>query len=276
MLLIYQELSESNQDKYLNILRENLNGLADIFYFKKQFKALQFYIEVVSIAKKNIKVSPEKYLFHIAGILSNIGHIYVDAEKTNKAKESYIESIYYFDKLVELNSTKYLPLEVFTISNLANLCKETNDLGNAYIFTQKLLSVYRILVKQDRNKFLPLVANTLNDLSNLQRKRNELENTLASINESLSIYKELAADNPQIHMPNVGMTLINMGVFYQKNKIDKKLSIEFVDEAITLLLPFNKIGYNKNYLKAAFTVLRNWNIDVEAYLKEKSENNEEE
>jgi tetratricopeptide (TPR) repeat protein len=116
----------------------------------------------------------------------------------------------------------------------------------------------------------------LNNLGILQRAQNEYGKASASYEEALSIYRSLAAENPQTYIPNVGVTLKNMAVFYQDDKVDKELSMQYVDEAITILLPFQEIGYIQNYLQRAFLVLQDWNIDVETYLHEKFPNNEEE
>jgi hypothetical protein len=70
-------------------------------------------------------------------------------------------------------------------------------------------------------------------------------------------------------LPRIGLTLINLSVFYQIAKINKKLSLEYVKEAIDILLPFKDIGYVKNHLEVAYEVLENWNINPEIYLKEK-------
>lgn len=65
------------------------------------------------------------------------------------------------------------------------------------------------------------------------------------------------------------MTQINMSIYYQKSKVNKKLSIQLVDEAITNLLSFVQISYIQDYLKEAVNVLKNWNIDVGEYLNPK-------
>lgn len=112
-------------------------------------------------------------------------------------------------------------------------------------------------------------AATLNNLAVLQRAKNEFEKAEASYEEALSIRRELARLNPQTYLPDVGMTLINMGIYYKESKIDKELSIQLTDEAITLLAPFAEIPYIQNYLKVAFQTLKDWEIDVEVYWENK-------
>ncbi|MEM6687280.1 MAG: hypothetical protein AAF617_15980, partial [Bacteroidota bacterium] len=93
--------------------------------------------------------------------------------------------------------------------------------------------------------------------------------------------RALAADNSQTYVPDVGMTLINLAAFYQVDKVDKELSLKYINEAITILLPFHEIGYIQNYLDTAYEVLKVWEIGLEAYMKEKlkeleKNNNQEE
>ncbi|MEP0514020.1 tetratricopeptide repeat protein [Dokdonia sp.] len=166
-----------------------------------------------------------------------------------------------------------------TLNNLAVLQRAKNEFDKAEASYEEALSMRRELTSLNPQTYLPDVGTTLNNLGNLQRAKNEFEKAEASYEEALEIYRELARLNPQTYLPDVGMTLINMGIYYKESKVDKELSIQLTDEAITLLLPFSDIGYIQNYLKVAFNVLRGWNIDVEAYLEEKMKSlniNEEE
>jgi len=100
---------------------------------------------------------------------------------------------------------------------------------------------------------------------------NEFEKAEQSYQEALAIYRQLAEVNLQTYLPDLVTTQINMSIFYQASKIDKTLSLRLVDEAITNLLPFTKFPYIQNYLRVAYNVLKDWGIDVEAYLSEKME-----
>jgi len=161
-----------------------------------------------------------------------------------------------------------------TLNNLANLQGDKNEFEQAEKSYQETLQIYRKLAQVNPQTYLSYVAGTLNNLGTLQSYKNEIEQAEQSFQESLQIYRKLAKNNPQIHLPYLAGTQINMGVFYQESVVDKELSIKLVDEAITNLLPFYEIPIVQNYLKSAFHVLINWDIDIDKYLEEKLKDNE--
>jgi len=157
---------------------------------------------------------------------------------------------------------------------LAKLQWTKNEFKQAEKSCREALETYRKLAQVNPQTYLPNVAIALNGLAVLQSEKKEFEKAEKSYQEALQIYRKLAQVNPQTYLPYLAMSQINMSIYYQESKINKELSIQLVDEAVTNLLPFYEIPYIQNYLESAYYVLRDWNIDVEKYMEEKLKDNE--
>ncbi len=164
----------------------------------------------------------------------------------------------------ELNECYDLAAEIFP--DWGNNLTAANHYKFINVF-KKADHYYQICLQKENSDYER--ASTLNNLANLQRAKNEFSKAEQSYEEALEIRRKLAEENPQTYLPDVGMTLINMAIFYQDSIVKKELSIGLVDEAIACLLPFHHIPYIQDYLKTAFSVLKDWGIDTEKYLKDK-------
>ncbi|MDO5969355.1 tetratricopeptide repeat protein [Flavivirga aquimarina] len=259
----------SNYEKALELFSNWDNCLEAANYFKfihKFNKSTHYY----RICLQKVTSNYEK-----AATLNNLANLQSDKNEFGKAESSYLEALEIRRKLAEDNPQTYLPDVGMTLNNLAVLQRDKNEFEKAESSYEEALEIYRKLAEANPQTYLPYVAGTLNNLAVLQRAKNEFEKAESSYEEALEIRRKLAEANPQTYLPDVGMTQINMGIYYQESKIDRALSIQLVDEAITNLLPFYQIPYIQNYLKVAFKVLKGWEIDIETYLEKKMATNNE-
>ena len=128
----------------------------------------------------------------------------------------------------------------------------------------KTIEYFEFSLKSNRN------TENIFSYAHFLQKHNQNNRATPLYEEALAIYRKLAEVNPQTYLPDVGMTQINMSIFYQESKINKELSIQLVDEAVTNLLPFSQIPYIQNYLGVAFNVLKDWDVDVKEFLEKKT------
>jgi len=194
----------------------------------------------------------------VAGTLNNLGLLWHDKNEFEKAEKSFEEALNIRRKLAQANPQTYLPDVAGTLNNLGLLRHDKNKFEKAEKPYQEALKIYRKLTQVNPQTHLPDIGMTLNNLANLQRDKNEFEEAEKSYQEALKIYRKLA---------------INMGIFYRESKINKELSIQFADEAITNMLLLPETPQIQNYLELSFNILRGWNIDVDKYLEEKLKDN---
>ncbi len=247
-----------------------LNNLANLHSDKNKIeKAEQEYNKALQIYRELAIANTKTYLPAVATTLNNLANLHRTINEYQKAEQEYNEALQIRKELAKTNSQIYLPAVATTLNNLANLHSDKNKIEKAEQEYNKALGIRRELAKTNPQTYLPDLAITLNNLASLHSNKKEFEKAEQEYNEALQIKRELAKANPQTYLPNVAITLINMSIFYKKAKVNKELSIELVDKAITILLPFANIPYIQNYLKGALAILKNWGIDTEKYLKQK-------
>jgi tetratricopeptide (TPR) repeat protein len=269
-LAIRRQLAEVNPQTYLPDVAMTLNNLAVLQSDKNEFaKAEKSYEEALTIRRQLAEVNPQTYLPDVAGTLNNLANLQQAKNEFAKAEKSYAEALANYRQLAEVNPQIYLPGVATTLNNLANLQQAKNEFAKAEKSYEEAFAIRRQLAEVNPQTYLPDLATTLNNLAILQRVKNEFEKAEKSFEEALAIYRRLAEVNPQTYLPDLAMTQINLAIFYLQSKPNKVRSLELVDEAIMILLPFQQLGYIQNYLKSAFQVLNALGVDIEAYLKEK-------
>lgn len=117
-------------------------------------------------------------------------------------------------------------------------------------------------------------ATIFNTLAGLYSKENEQDKAEQVLKEALVIQEKLAKSDPQVYAPDLAITQINIAHHYLILRINKTLSLEFVNAAIANLLPLSSIAYIQEYLFKALNILDAWNIDVEKYMAENFGNQE--
>ena len=172
-------------------------------------------------------------------------------------------------KLSENSELVYLQSLGMVLNSLGNLQMNKKDYNKAKLCYKETLEIRRELVKINSEIYLPDLGMILSNFANLQVQMGEYEEAIVNYNGALSIYRKLVETNPQIYLQSLGMTQINISIFYQKTKVNREMSMEFIEEAIISLLPYKNVLHMQNYLKGALKVLKDWEVNVESYLKEK-------
>ena len=203
--------------------------------------------------------------------LNNLGILQKTKNEIEKAEIAYEESLEIYRNLAVVNPQTYMSYVAMTLNNLGILQKNKKEIGKARKNYQETLEIYKNLAVDNPQNFLPYVARTLNNLANLYTIINKFAKAEEAYEEALKIRGNLAKMNPQIYSPQLAMTQINFGVFYQNSIKNKELSIKLIDSAITILIPFAEFPHFENYLNVAFSILKKWDIDMEAYLNQKLE-----
>lgn len=269
-LKIRQLLAEGNPQAYLPDVAISLNNLGNLKRDTNEFnEAEQFYLQSLKIKQHLAEVNPQTYLPDLALSLSNFGVLQGDQNEFEKAEKSYSEALVIFRKIAEINPQNYLQSVAMTLNNLGLLQNKKNELKKAGQSFTEALELYRQLAEVNPKMYLPYVGTVLNNLAVLRCIKNEFVHAEQTYLEALKIRRKLVKTNPQVYIPDLAATQIGMSMFYQENMVNKNLSIQMVDEAITNLLPFEDIPIFRNFILIALDILNKWNVDIIAYLKEK-------
>ncbi|MBC8754985.1 tetratricopeptide repeat protein [Kordia sp. YSTF-M3] len=275
-LEIRRKLAKKKPQVYLPDVAMTLNNLAILQKESNEFEnAEKVYLEALEIRRELAKKNPQTYLPDVADTLNNLGNLQRIQSKFKNAEIVLNEALDIYKELAEYNPQAYLPNVAMALNNLGILQRVINEFKKSEKVYEEALHIRKELANHNPQIYLPDVAGTLNGLAILQEVKNEFDKAENAHLEALSIRKELAKDNPQTYIPDLAITKINLGIFYQDSKINKEKSIQFTDEAVSHLLPFKEIPYIQNYLEAAFTTLRKWDINVEEYWQNKLKEAEE-
>jgi tetratricopeptide (TPR) repeat protein len=269
-LTIYREFVRVDPQTWLPDIAMTLNNLGILQWNKNEYLAAQAnYEESLTLRRELARVNPQTYLPDVASTLNNLAILQRDQNEYPAAQLSYKESLTIYRELAQVNPQTYLPDVAMTLNNLGMLQRSKNDYYASQSSYEEAITIWRELAQVNPQTWLPKVAITLNDLGNLQCVQNEYSATQANYEEALQIRRELARVNPKTYLPNLALTLINLAVFFLNFVPNKELSLQYVEEAIDILIPFREIPYIQNYLQNAFAVLRDWGIDPEEYMQKK-------
>jgi len=268
---IKRELIKVNPQTYLPNLAESLHNMGNLQKNKKKFgKAEKAYNEALKIRRKLAEDNPQTYLLPLADSLNGFANLKLDKNEFDEAAKLYQEVLKIKRKLAKDNPKVYLSSVTDSLNNLAVLHKEKNEFDKADDLFEESLKIKRELAKANPQKYLLLVADTLNNYANLKRDKNELDKAEKFYKEALAISQQFVKDFPQTFFSILVMTQINMAVFYQKYKNNKKKSLKLVNETIDYILPQPLTPAIQSYLDGAFYVIHHWGMDVEEYWKEKT------
>jgi len=236
-----------------------LNHLGFLKQAKNKFKkAEKLFQEALGIYRNAAQDHPATNLPQVANTILNLAILQKAKNELAQSEKSYLEALDIYRKLATNNAPTYLRHVANTLHNLSKLQEHKKEFDKAKQSIEEAIGIYQTLAANSPTNFLPRVAITLNDLAHLQLAKKEFDPAEKSYQEALEIYRKLVKVNPQAYLPKLGLTQIAMGIFYQQSKIDKKLSIQYLDEAIETLLPFRHFTNIRKQLNKAVKALKDW------------------
>jgi len=264
-LTIRRKLAETNPNTYLPYVATTLNNLANLHSDQnRDDEALNEYEEALTIRRKLAETNPNTYLPDVAMTLNNLAILHKDQNRYDEALREYEEALAIYRKLAETNPNTFLPFVAMTLNNLANLHSAQNRDDEALHEYEEALAIRRKLAETNPHTYLSDVATTLNNLANLHQVQNRYDEALRKFEEALAIRRRLAETNPHTYLPDVAMTLINLSIYFQECVIEREKSLEFVMEAMLIVLPIvEKVPYTQKYKETAMAVLRDWDLGDE-------------
>jgi len=263
---IRKSLSNDNSEESKSQLANLLDNYATFLTKKNDFdKAYKTYHEALVLRRELVKKKPLAHLSSLATTINGLGIISRERNELIIAENYYLECLTIRSKISK--NEEYLIAEVK--NNLGILYCDKKDFTKALKMFSDTSIIFKKLSKNNPKQYLPKQGEALNNLAILYRNTNNTIKAEDSFKKALKIFRQLSIDNPKKFVPYLAGTLLNFSRFYQKLKIDKKLSLELLDEMISILFPFRHIPYIQNYINEACKTINNWGVDYRKYITKK-------
>lgn len=264
-LLIYRGLAEKIPDTYLPCIAGTLSNLAKLYWKEnKHDKSFNTVKEARDILQKLSETNQKVNLPILANVLIGLGILHKIQNQYDEALKEYEEALTIYRNLAKTNPNNYLSYVAMTLNNLAILHYNQKLYDEALQEYEEALTIRRKLAQTNPHTYLPDVAVTLNSLANLHKAQNRYEDALKEYEEALTIRRNLAKTNPHTYLPFVAMTLNNLAIYYQQVNIQREKSLEFVMEAILIVLPIvERVPFTQKIKDTAMAILRNWGLSDE-------------
>ena len=269
-LALYRKLAIEDSKEYLPYLAFTLNNFADIYIRKNELdKADSFYVEALSIRRELVNDNPQTHLPSLANVLNNLGVLNTKKEEYDQSQRYHEESLSIARELAKDVPRVYLPDISRTLNNLGIVHRYKKELEKSQAYYEEALEIKTALAEEYPDVYLADLADLLSNIGDLYQAQRKFEQAEESYQKSLDTFKRITDDAISSHLPKLAKTLINMSVLYQNYLINKERSLQCVDEALILLIPFSDIPYIQSYMEFGYNVLRGWDIDVDTYWQER-------
>ncbi len=269
-LAIRRSLIEINSKIYLPELASTLDNYATLLVKKNDFNESQnFYLEALKIRRELARDNPKTYLPFLATNLNGLAILSRAKNEINLAEDYYSESLEIRIALSQNHPNIYLPAVAEIQNNLGILYCDKNDFQKALEVFLEAIKIIRKLTSDNPKIYFPKLGEVLSNVGIIYSNRNELLKAKKSFEEALAIFRKLAKNNPKKFTPYLAGTLLNLSRFYQKQIENKKVSLQLIDEVITVLFPFRHIPYIQKYINEACKILNKWGVNHETYLAKK-------
>ena len=214
--------------------------------------------------------STEEYFAYLTELYGNFGLLYQETKQYDKARA-------YLQKSVEQHKILAVDKPLFFLPKLATrldaLRAFESELGNekeAIAWFEEYIAVRRILAKSEKTMDLTKLGKALEGYAHMQldRKKPDKKKVEATYFELLELHQKLYEQLPRVFIITLTVTKIKIGTFYLEVQKNRKKSIQFLDEAVDLLLLRDRSVVEKT-LKFVYEKLEKWGIDIEVYKAKK-------
>lgn len=154
-----------------------------------------------------------------AGILNNLGNLYLDNQKVVEAEKAYIESIEINRKLVNSKPDIFLSELGMVLNNLGTLYYSSQKMTEAERAFLEALTIRRKLSNSQTNSSFQDLAATLDNLGNYYCTNQNNIKAKLMFEEALKLREQLA-EIDSIYLPDLAKTFNNLGSYF--SNIDKK------------------------------------------------------
>lgn len=269
-LKIRRKLNEQYPNRYLPELGSVLNDFASFLMKKNDFKkALKLYEEALIIRRELSKNAPKVHLSSLASNLNGIAILLRETKNYDKAKEYYLESLEIRSFLSHNQPNIYLPMVAEIQNNLGILYCDNNESEKALIIFSKALVNLKKLANDNPKVYSFKVGEISNNMAILYRTRKDVKKAEKFFLEAIKIFRNLIETHPKKYTSYLAATLLNLSRLYQKQIQNRELSLQLIDEMLTLLFPFRHVPFIQTYINEACKTLNALGIDYVAYLNEK-------
>jgi tetratricopeptide (TPR) repeat protein len=242
-LIINQEFSILDSEKYLSKLAINLMDLASLYNnMGKDSISINFYLASIDIFKNLSKTNRNDYKSYLATSLNNLGLIYRKAQKYSESIESIKKSCSIFEELSKNCPSEYLAQLATIKLNLASINKYTLNYSQAEILYLDAINIYTQLNDIKPKESISQLSSTQNLLGLLYLSGGQYEKAEKMFIDALKIRKKLAENDIDNNLAKVADIQNNLGNVYEyTGKFDK--AIDIYNKSLDLYTILERNGY---------------------------------
>ncbi|WP_298418812.1 tetratricopeptide repeat protein [uncultured Kordia sp.] len=238
-----------------------LDYAAFLNHLGKHEKTLTLFRSALKTIKSISFDLPSNYERYSALIFHNIGELYQTLSKPKKAEEYYLKAM----KLRRGIAENFLELSE-TYNSLGVLYSDIDKYDLAKKYLKKARNIRENRVKKNK-MHLGVLADTLCNISVLYENTNKKAKALSNYQKTLEIYTSLAVDDPYQYNVYIAGVYVNLSLYYQWTKPNKKKSLEHLKKGILFLKKSTKNTIVIEIYELIDAVLVNWELDPKKYLE---------
>lgn len=257
-------------DRYASALTNQATLLCHI---QQSNEALLILTEALGITEKLAAQNPLKYLKDLAVIYNNLANIYAEIKYSEEAEKLYLEALRIRRSLVKIAPVYFSDLAM-TLTNLGVTVGEQGRPVEAKTYYNEAIEIHRSQLTTASHLHLPGLANTLAGLGDILREENNIKAAEEKYTEAFKIRHRLVSESPDFYWLDFARSAANLALFYAIHQPDKKASLAFAADCISVIISLNSSLPEIEQLsgKVAYAV-QHWGEDFDAFVAQVEEEN---
>jgi tetratricopeptide (TPR) repeat protein len=253
---------------YLQSLALTLHNFGESYRRRGMYELSEKYLEeALAIRRKIAEKNPHIIMPNLATTLNNLGLLHLAKNDFKLAKQELNECLQVFRELEKLNPKTYTSSVLQILVNLGKYFQDTNEFRSAKVLLLEALKVSKEISNNDTLSLLPTIIQLYNNLGGVCALLKELSEAELAFTKGLDLSRESAKVNPKIFVSLIASNLVNLSIFYQREKPNFEKSIEFAKEALKYSLPLMNLRPDMQVVVArSIDIIQSWGIDINEIL----------
>lgn len=209
--------------------------------------------------------------FQLAETINDFAYLKQKEPEYTTAIENFRSALKIRRQIARIFPQRYLIACSASLSNLGATYHFDNQPRKAIICATKAIDIVRTLADANPTVYLEELSRKFNNLGCIYRdkERHNRKKALENLQGALRIWEQLSIDERDVYYPHVAFTLINMSIVFQKGQINKHVSLNYLDQAIPILIEYQHVEEVIMHFETVANVLKAWSIAPERYFKDK-------
>ena len=230
---IYWELVKKSLSYYVAKLALEQGRIAHDHWEKYRYRKAEEALELqLTHFREWATFEPGSSLWRLVDVLSHMGYLYMQTQRTQKA-EAYLDEALSIARNLARSRPDRRKLVAETLGLLGDLYETTNRFRAAGASFAEALEIYRGLPKKERRYRQADISLMLGGLAIVYKATGRMKEAEQANKESVSILRRLAKHGSESHRHTLGVRLDNLGNVYQATDRDKKAEAAY-EESLSI------------------------------------------